>query len=194
MPRNPGTKAGWLALAAIALTVFVAPAADATPISYNFTVDVISGPLSGTSSTGTFSYDNSSVVSGGSNQQLGLLTALDFTFNGTTYNAGNANTGWLAFDSAGNLTAFVFGNSCSVYDPSQPENCGVIAGTDQWFVFPGLDGFGYTTLTTNDFFTGNVTYARAASLPVLEPDALGLFGFGAFMIIGLSAGRRRRVS
>ena len=184
MLRNLGSKARWLVFTAIAVAVFVAPAAEATPINYNFKVDVTAGPLAGTTDNGSFSYDSSSVTPGTYNSAVGLLTALDFTFNGTTYNAGTANTGWLGFGPTGNLTSFAFGTNCS------SGFCSVADDTDQWFAGPGV--FVYSTLTANGGFRGNVTYALAGSLPVPEPGALGMFGLGT-LAIGLLVGLRRRM-
>jgi len=39
--------------------------------------------------------------------------ALPVSVNGTVWNAGTANTGWLDFDGIGNLTSFNFGNKCN---------------------------------------------------------------------------------
>lgn len=182
MSMNLGTKAACWMLAAAAGAISFAPAAQATAITYDFTVDVTSGPLTGNVSSGTFSYDSSSITPGGHNLAAGLLTALDFTFNGTTYNAGTANTGALEFDASGNLTFFAFGNNCAA------GTCTVTGGTDQWFVTPGPSGFIYSTPTSNQGFSGDVTYAlSSASVP--EPGTLGLFGLG-LLLLGVAAWRR----
>lgn len=182
MLRNLGSIASWLVFTAIAVAVFVAPAAEATPINYNFKVDVTSGPLAGTTDNGSFSYDSSSVIPGGNNNPVGLLTALNFTFNGISYNAGTANTGWLGFGPTGDLTNFIFGTNCAAY------SCSVTWGTNQWWASPGSSGFGYSTSTSNQFSNGNVIYALA----VPEPGALGMFGLGT-LAIGLFVGLRRRM-
>jgi hypothetical protein len=177
------------ALAAIAvLGVLSATAANATPVKYDFTVTATSGPLDGTVSHGTFSYDSSSIVPGGTNQQSGLLTALSFTWNGTHYDATTANTGRLGFDSAGNLTNFLIGNHC------QTNACNIGGVTDKWVILvDGFDQFVYTVPEwLNSAYFGGLTFSPAAT-PVPEPAALGLFGFGA-LLIGAFAGLRRRMA
>lgn len=188
MLTNLRSKAACLALAVATVSIGVVPAAQATQINHNFTLDVTSGPLAGTVSHGSFAYDDSSIVAGGYNEANGLLTALDFSFNGTTYNAGTANTGYLGFDAAGNLTSFVFGNYCDAF------SCSVSSGTDQWFTnyvegFPV--GFNYSTPQFNSIGDGNVTL-DSASASVPEPGTFGMVGLGAFMIGLLVCLRRRR--
>jgi len=186
MSPNLRCKAVLLGLALTAAAVAFAPAAMATPVNYKFTVDVTSGPLVGTYN-GTFSYDSGSITPGQKNDGTGL-TALDFTFNGTAWNASTANTGWLGFDGAGNLINFKFGNNCSA------GACQIIAGTNQWWVEPGpggytYSGFAYSAPGSNDFGLGNVSYALAA-VGVPEPGSLGLFGFGLVLLLGMAARRR----
>jgi hypothetical protein len=182
MSKNPRCKAVLLVLALAAAAAVVAPAAMATPITYNFTVNVNQGPLAGAVENGSLSYDSSSVVPGRWNNATGLLTALAFTFNGTAYNAGTANTGSLGFDGSGALTYFVFGNNCFT------GSCAVTPGTNQWWVSPGTGGtagFVYSLPGLGNF-EGNVSYALAS---VPEPGALGLFGFG-LLLLGVVARRR----
>jgi hypothetical protein len=187
MLMNLRRQAVLLALALTAAAAVFTPAAMATPITYNFTVNVNNGPLAGTVENGTFAYDSSSVVPGGFNNATGLLTGLAFTFNGTTYNAGTANTGYLAFDGSGALTYFVFGNNCFA------GTCAATPGTNQWWVSPGTGGFVYSLPGLGTDNDGNVTFALVT---VPEPGALGLFGFG-LLLLGLGARRRlmlRRVA
>jgi len=108
-------------IAAITVVAFVAaPRAEASVVTYDFTVNVTSGPLSGTSENGSFSCDSSSITPGKINNATDLLTALNFTSNGITYNATTANPGSLGFDSTGALTSLVFGTSCTA------GACGII--------------------------------------------------------------------
>jgi len=179
---NLHCKAVLLTLALTAAAVAFAPAAMATPVNYQFTVDVTSGPLTGTTDHGTFSYDSSSITPSNYNVAAGLLTALDFTFNGTAWNAGTANTAWLEFDGAGNLISFNFGNNCSA------GSCTVISGTNAWWVSQGAGGFAYSTPGFNGIGYGDVSFALAN---VPEPGSLGLFGFGLLL---LGAAVRRRLT
>lgn len=172
------------ALAAIAvLGILFAAAANATPVNYDFTVTATSGPLDGTVSHGTFSFDSSSVTPGTWNRATGLLTAFDFTWNGTTYNAATANTGTLSFDGAGHLTDFMFGTHCSAGE------CSFAIAPETWFAWS--DAFFYS-LPTGASGGGSVTFSPAAT-SVPEPAALGLFGFGA-LLIGAFVSLRRRMA
>lgn len=180
-----GSKFCWLVLAATTVAVSFAPAAQATPINYDFTVNVTTGPLSGTIANGSFSYDSGSITPGAYHFAMELFTAFDFTFNGIAYDAANmGNLGWLAFDDAGNLNDFVFGNRCS------PGGCGVIANHGEWLLTTGF--FLYSTPAFNGIGEGDVTYALAP-VNVPEPGTPGLFGLGILVMIGLYMGRRRRM-
>jgi hypothetical protein len=70
------------------------------------------------------------------NSNAGLLTALNFTWNGIAYNQTTANTGFIGFDGSGNLTEITFGNHCF------PGICLSEGGANEWLVaFPGSVGF-----------------------------------------------------
>lgn len=182
MPTNFGSKAIGFVLAATAAAILFAPAAEAMPINFNFTVNVTSGPLAGDVENGSFAYDSSSVVPGGFNSASGLLTAFDFTFNGMTYDAGTANTGLLGFDSAGDLTSFFISSSCISLGCTFPP------GTDNFTVTPGTNGVLYSTATFDDYAYGDVSYSRAG-VSVPEPETPGLFAFG-LLLLGVAAWRR----
>ena len=182
MSIKHGSKAVGLLFAAAAAAMSLAPVAEASPINYDFSVNVTSGPRSGTVANGSFSYD-SSIAANASNVGTGLLTGLNFSFDGKTYDATTANTGWMAFDSTGNLTYFLFGSNCS-----SSGSCSITWGTDEWWIWPGANGFLYSVPGFIGTGKGNVTYALA-SVPVPEPSALGLFGFGV-LLLGVAAWRR----
>ena len=121
-----------VALAAVvAFPLLGASAAQAAPITYDFTVTGTSGPLNGTAAHGTFSYDSSSIVPRGANQATGLLTSLSFSWNGISYDQTTANTGDLRFDVSGNLTQAQFGSNCSSF------GCSLIFGSNSWFGITG---------------------------------------------------------
>lgn len=178
MSTKLASRAVCLALAAAAIAF--ASTAQATPITYNFMVDVTSGPLLGDTESGSFTFDSSSVIPGGFNSASGLLTAFDFTFNGITYNAGTANTGLLGFDLAGDLTYFLISSSCPL--------CTFAPGTENFTLTPGVNGFVYSTATFDSYAFGDVTYALA-SVPVPEPGTLVLYGFG-LLLLGVTTRRR----
>jgi hypothetical protein len=168
--------------AGLALGVMLIPAARATPVNYTFLVTATSGPLSGTTASGTFSYDTSSIVVG-SNGNTGLLTALNFTWNGTVYNRTTANTGTLFFDNSGHLISQVFGNNCAA------GFCAVTPGQDQWYV--GSSGFTYSTLGAANAYTGTAPVSLVASTP--EPSTLSLLSLGLGFFAVARRRKRRRV-
>lgn len=183
MSTKLGSKAAFLTLAAAVAAISLVPAAQATAVNYNFTVKVTSGALAGNVQDGSFSYDSSSIVSGGGfNSASGLLTAFNFTFDGTTYDASSANTGLLGFDADGKLSSFYISSSCGL--------CTFSAGTDNFTItqFP-FDGFLYSTASFDDFGAGDVTYSLAG-VSVPEPGTLGLFGFGLLLLGGVAVRRR----
>src|SRR5258708_24962198 len=105
-----------------------------------------SGPLKGTTANGTFSYDSSSIVPGGSNSATGLLTALSVTWDAIAYTQATANTGFLTFNGAGTLTGGCFGNNSGV------GFCSVGSGQEQW-------AFGINTVVPS-----SMAYAKPGSL------------------------------
>ena len=76
----------------------------AEQITYSFRVTATDGPLAGATANGSFSYDSSIVAPNVTLSATGLLTSLSFTWHGITYDATTANTGFLSFDSAGQLS------------------------------------------------------------------------------------------
>jgi hypothetical protein len=173
----------------IALTLAVALNANASPITFSFSVTATSGPLDGITENGTFTYDSSSIIPGGGfNFDPELLTGLNFTWNGITYNQTTANTGFLEFDSSENLTEAFFGADC------MPGGCQIAGGTNDWTLsaVPGetAPNFTYATPSTS-FFEGNsVTTALS---PIPEPSALALVGVGVagLMLVGARLRYRR---
>lgn len=183
MSTKLGSKAARLALAAAVAAISFVPAAEATPITYNFAVQVTSGPLSGNAQSGSFSYDSSSIVSGGGyNSNSGLLTAFNFNFNGIAYDASTANTGLLGFNPDGKLSSFYISSNCPL--------CTFVPDTDN-FTLTALspNGFFYSTASPVGFGYGEVT-SSPAGVPVPEPGTLGLFGFGLLLLGGVAARRR----
>jgi hypothetical protein len=172
------------------------PGARADELTYDFTVTATSGPLSGTVSSGSFSFDSSVVVpagppaqscrpatspcppTGGNVAAQDLLDALDFTWDSISYNATTANTGFLNFDASGNLISFCFGNHEGAEGAG---GCAVQTGFEQWTV----DGseFIYSVPGGNAYWFGNVTFAPVSATP--EPGTLVLLGTGLLGVLAL---------
>ncbi len=86
---------------------------QAAIVTYDFTVTATEGSLAGTTASGLLSFDDSLLaVPNTSNQQTGLLTDLSFTWNGTTFDASTANTGFINSGVAGQLARMSFGDNC----------------------------------------------------------------------------------
>lgn len=178
------------ALLSAAVLAFAVPAftanADASIITYDFSITANAGPLSGITANGSFSYDSASITPGTSNLATGLLTALNFTWNGITYNAGTANTGGMYFDKSSNLTEIFFGTNCTA------GSCGASNYTNQWWLNagPGIgDEFSYGTPTSLQTFAELPYSLTRVPATVPEPGSLALLGTG---LLGLTFIRRRK--
>jgi hypothetical protein len=169
-----------LTAAVVALVSF---GANASPITYDFTVTGTTGPLSGITATGSFAYDSSIVpAGGGSVSGTNLLTTLNFTWDGIIYNQTTANTGSLGFDPSGALFNAEFGTNCTA------GGCSTTSGFEQWevsqTVLGSVGGFEYGIAGHEGLFVGN---ARLTKVP--EPLTLSIFGAG---LAGAVAIRRRK--
>src|SRR5262249_34006407 len=135
----------WLGIAALAGST--AALAGPAFVTYPFTVTATSGPLSGDTEAGSFTYSVSVIPPGGGIvAATGLLTDLSFSWDGIPYDASTANTGLLNFNSSGQLSLAFFGTTCSAL------TCESIPLTDGWFVdvIPALPGtFEYTSPTAD---------------------------------------------
>ncbi len=169
-----------LGLLALSYFALIPLTVTATPITYGFTVTATSGPLAGASASGTFTYDTSSILPGATNAGTGLLTALNFTWDGISYDATTANTGSLGFDAAGNLTFAFFGTSCGV------GVCSIPAG-EQWWASPGVGFLFYGVPGVAGAFQGFSTLTGRVAVP--EPGMLALLGLG---LAGLGFARRKK--
>jgi hypothetical protein len=172
-----------IGLSAIMLGLLVGPiAANAATVTYDFTVVGTTGPLTGVSSNGSFSFDSSIIPGGGGFVTVaGSFTSLAFSWNGISYSAATANTGQLGFNAAGNLTNFFFGDKCGA------GICAITAGMNDWWLQDG--SFVYSVLANPqqapDTWAGTGTLA-----PVPLPAAgwLLLSGLGGLGLLGRKRG------
>jgi len=177
------TKSTYLALLAILLSPM---AANADLITYDFTVTAPDGPLAGTVESGSFSFDSSIIPAGGGSLLLDdLLSVVEFTWNGTDYNAATANTGQMGFLASGELGYAFFGNSCG------DGYCNIRPGFDEWTVDTEF-GFWYSVEGEEGWrlWSGSVSSTlRESEVP--EPGTLALLAIG---LLGLGITRKRRAS
>ena len=173
----------WRLLIPLGFVLVVAPStAVATPVHWAFEVQATGGPLAGAVADGTFTYDSSIIPSGGGNvNQAGLLTQLDFTWNGIHYDETTANTGFLGFSATGELDTAGFGTNCTA------GLCSIIpTGQDVWDVTWNSSAsiFFYITPPSEEVFAGNLTVRMTSSIP--EPGTLWLV---VSVLIGLGLDR-----
>ena len=157
----------WMVVGASA--ILFATCANAVPISYEFSVTATYGPLAGVSSSGTFTFDSSSITPGGRNTGEGLFTDLSFTWYGITYTEFNANTGHLEFDALGELIDVQFGTFCGYV------SCSVSSLKEDWLFVgsPEAAAFAYS-IPPADIFTETAALRRVTATPVSEPAPLAL--------------------
>ena len=161
----------------VLLSVGSVAAASASPVTYDFTIMNVSGPLGPGPFSGSFSFD-SSTIDPGQSVTGPSLTALNFTLNGIAYNASTANDGFLTFGSAGQLVDFCIANSFV-----GPGVCNVNSFSNTFLI--NSKQFFYATPTTDISETdGAITFTE-----VPEPGTFALLGTG--LLPGAGVARRR---
>ncbi|HTJ15823.1 MAG TPA: PEP-CTERM sorting domain-containing protein [Steroidobacteraceae bacterium] len=186
-------------LAAVLALLMSAMAADAVPVTVDFTVtsNDVSNPSweRGVMGTGYFTFDDGLMpVSGNGlvgNPILGLPT-LDLFFNwfGVSFDETTAKIATLSFTD-GVLSNWTIGGNYS------PATCGFLryACTSSGGSAPDFDAVGSGGLAFTDAQHAGLAYGpvqwsvRGAGTAVPEPGTLALFGLG---ILGLGFVRRRR--
>jgi hypothetical protein len=195
-----GSRLSFWGVAIVAVLLGWAMPVGATPVTYQFSVTAINGPLQGETSAGTFTFDSSIIpdpasipFGGGSLNMTGLFTALSFTWEGVHYDETNTDTSNLSFDEFGRLYAALFGTDCG---PSG-FGCGVGAHPErpyEWSfgIFEGVGLFVYKSPTdTSDNFLGSVSMSGPVAAPV--PGTLPLL-FAATFALWLVRSRRGAVA
>jgi PEP-CTERM motif len=174
---------------ATCLVLLLPLGAIAAPVTYDFSVTATTGPLAGTTETGFFSFDSSSIpaVLPGNNNATGLLTDLEFRWNGIDYTEATANTGGLSFDATGTLVGFLFGSNCA----ATGGGCSVNAGAEQWLVSATLEPlFEYSVPGATGLFFGTLDFQLRATVPEPPTGALLALGLSAVVVAGWRRSRR----
>jgi hypothetical protein len=154
--------------------------AEATLITRQFEFSSTAGPLVFGPNIGSLTYDDSIIpIGGGALNAINLLTDLDVSFAGYSFDETTANTGWLVFDSGGDLLEAHFGNNCG------PGYCVIYFGQPQWWIRVGEPPYVENDFTYSGFDGVNDTfYSTNANrlLPIPSPSTLLLFGAGFCLV------------
>jgi hypothetical protein len=162
------------------LTLVSAPEASASIVTWDFTATATAGPLSGTSASGSFSYDSSILTDQGATYyQPNILTSLSFTWQGVSYDTTNTATPFIAsglfnppltsaqfaaLDPSEQFGSIMFGNDCAptacLINDSNPQDW-FISINKTWNVVQ----FGYTD-GTNSYIFNNIDYSYVAPVPL----------------------------
>lgn len=189
-------------LLAICLLALAAPAANAIPVRYDFTISLLDTqgtfPISGsTTGSGYVVFDTSLSSLANASGRVGdgntPLPTYDISFDwlGMHWGAANAALGelWFSGDvlTGWNIDALLSPNTC------QPAFRCVQWGTSDFTVTGSGSGYGTALLTragTHGVAIGTARWSSPREVSVPEPAALGLLG-AAFAGLGLL--RRRQI-
>lgn len=162
--------------------LLAAGSANAIPVTYDFTVTAETGVLTGASSSGYFTYDDTIVPVGGSQVLGSALTDLAFTWNSISYDETSALSILLTFTSTGDLEGAIFGSSCD------GNGCGRVAGQSDWIISSFFTRPFFYMMASGTDGEGSVTWTRRAE-SVPEPGTFALFGIA---LAGVGLARRRK--
>lgn len=168
------------AAAALSYAVIDAKPVQAATITYDFTVDVTSGPLTGNQSSGFFSYDDS-ILTGSGLETIGADDGLSVSFNflGKTYNETN-DIDFPDYPIVQFQDRKLLGLNFAVFYAPSFQTFGIADTVDVATGSLGSGGgniFAYDTDPSVQFEgLGNVTYSPR---PVPEPvSVVGVLGLG----------------
>lgn len=174
----------YLCLVALLSILFV-PLCHSAPLTYQFTVTALTGPLAGQTSQGSFSFDSSVIIPGSTVQQSGLLTTLDFTWDSIHYDETSADTGFLKFHNDGTLASALFGSNCVL------GSCSVSANAlGQWIIIKSTNPI-YSPPPVFYYGTPQGVYDGFVDYLVPEPASLHTMAVG-LVVLALASIRIRR--
>jgi PEP-CTERM motif len=174
------------ALLLVSLT-FAAGSALADDVDYDFVLNWQTGPLTGTTSIGSFAFDSSLAVPNAVYLGTASLTAFSLSVGSTVYDLADVSIGYLFFDANADLRLLGLGTDCS------PGSCGLLPHDPPNF-FLGydpqsqLDKF-FAVISPADAEQSYATGTLQLAAPIPEPSTMALLLAGG----GLLAWRRRKV-
>jgi hypothetical protein len=150
----------------------LAGCANAATIGFDFDATLSTGPLAGTSFSGTGSYDNQGQT--GKGQEYFSLTSFDFTLLDSTFTKANIYQGGQAILNNGVLFTF----TAALIPPPNSSISNIAFG------FGGPHVIGYEMLGPNSFGSGSYTVAAAPEPAAFNIALLGLAGIavGSFRL------------
>jgi hypothetical protein len=188
-------------LLAASLLALLAPAANATPIRYDFTISYVQavGMLPGTGTgngSGFVVFDSNLAALAPGGGQLGNLNTplptidLSFDWLGLHFDSSSATLSTLTLDALGNPLAWDIDNVVPANLCMYSFRC-VQFGTDDFSLLAAPGGGGSALLTQSGVFgvaIGSVSWTRGEVLPVPEPGTFVLLALGLGVLL---MGRRK---
>lgn len=173
------------AFAALALLT-LGLGARAVPLTYAFDLSITDGPLTGDTYSGTFSFDDSLVVPGGTILGTDFFGAFGFVYHGVSYTAANADLIELQWNALGELTDFVIGNLCV-----GAAGCDILPGVESWGMIPSAFAYAVAADPSATFLSEGPRFRLVgAPSPIPEPATLPLLAAAALLALMTQARQR----